>query len=684
MVRAAPVVVWLALGAILAAVTSRVADWFVMTDELLYERLAISIARLHSPVPQIHGVVIGNVNQLYPLLLAPVFASGDIARDLHSAHILDAFVMASAAIPAFLLARRVSSSVAASLLAAVLTVLVPWIALSSFLLTEVVAYPAFLWALLAFHVAVTRPSFRNDAFAVLALVIAIGARTQFVILALALPVLIVLHSHPKRHRALVAVYVIGALAALALFATGHSPLGTYGATVHGNPVPPEFFPAILTHVASIGLGFDMLPFLLGGAWLLANVRRDPFATLATTVVMLVTLEVASYDVRFGGGLVRDRYLFYLAPVFAIAFVAALCSERRPVWLAVPVTLLTTGLALAPLPVYAKFNVDTPASIVDNYLRDQLGGLTGARVFLVCAALLTGLLLVEGQALLGWRRFVPVLVVLALFATTARTAYAFERLFRIDGTAGRPLTSDPGPTMSWVDGAVGAHANVTAVPFPVIAGDYWSSVAYWWDLEFWNTSVDRVAGIPGEFEGTPSTFPKLALRFDDVGAANISPQGYVVQAVGDTRFHLAGAVVLNNRDAFLVRPDRPWHADWSTTGLYDDGWTRPDAVAHIRIYPYPGQGQPVTRSLTVSVFAPAGITSRAFSLGAARSTAGVNEVSQQTAVCVQPGRPTDVPFQVDGASLIPSDTRTVQSVALPRLGGLEVARIYLSGSVTPGC
>jgi hypothetical protein len=31
-----PVALWLALGAALALITSRVADWFVMTDELLY------------------------------------------------------------------------------------------------------------------------------------------------------------------------------------------------------------------------------------------------------------------------------------------------------------------------------------------------------------------------------------------------------------------------------------------------------------------------------------------------------------------------------------------------------------------------------------------------------------------------------------------------------------------------
>ena len=37
-----------------------------MTDELLYERLAISIAHGHSPFPHVHQAAIANVNQLYP------------------------------------------------------------------------------------------------------------------------------------------------------------------------------------------------------------------------------------------------------------------------------------------------------------------------------------------------------------------------------------------------------------------------------------------------------------------------------------------------------------------------------------------------------------------------------------------------------------------------------------------
>src|SRR5437763_10338863 len=103
-----PMTIWLVCAAILATITSRVADWFVMTDELLYERLALSVDRLHTPIPHVHGVAVGSINQLYPLLVAPVFASGTIADALQRAHVLNAFVITSAAVPAYLLTLRVT------------------------------------------------------------------------------------------------------------------------------------------------------------------------------------------------------------------------------------------------------------------------------------------------------------------------------------------------------------------------------------------------------------------------------------------------------------------------------------------------------------------------------------------------------------------------------------------------
>ena len=48
-------------------------------------------------------------NQLYPLLIAPLFGHGDVPFAITAAHVLNAIVMASAALPAYALARNLPS-----------------------------------------------------------------------------------------------------------------------------------------------------------------------------------------------------------------------------------------------------------------------------------------------------------------------------------------------------------------------------------------------------------------------------------------------------------------------------------------------------------------------------------------------------------------------------------------------
>jgi hypothetical protein len=99
---------WVVSAFVLSELTVRVRDWFDMTDEMRYERLAISIAQTHSLVPRVHGVDIRSFSQLYPLLIAPLFRHGLAPENVHAAHVLNAWIMSSACIPAFLLARRVT------------------------------------------------------------------------------------------------------------------------------------------------------------------------------------------------------------------------------------------------------------------------------------------------------------------------------------------------------------------------------------------------------------------------------------------------------------------------------------------------------------------------------------------------------------------------------------------------
>ena len=179
---ASVVAVALFLGWVLSLATTRVKNWFVMTDELYYERLAVSVAQTGSLLPRLHGELVPNVNQLYPVLISPLYGDGNVPASFAGAHRLNAFLIASAAIPVYLLARRIGLGRLVALWAGALSVAVPWVALASFLLTEVVAYPAFCWALLALTHAVARKSWRTDLLALVVIGVAVLARTQFVVL----------------------------------------------------------------------------------------------------------------------------------------------------------------------------------------------------------------------------------------------------------------------------------------------------------------------------------------------------------------------------------------------------------------------------------------------------------------------------------------------------------------------
>src|SRR5438876_1225946 len=180
---AALVALWLAAASGLQLLTTRVADWFVMTDELLYERLAISIARGHSPLPRVHRELVPSVDQLYPLLIAPLFGDRLVPSAFHGAHFLNAFVIGSACIPAYLLALR-------------------------------------------------------------GIAVAVLARTQFLVLLVVFPVVLLLlegRAAPARHRSLTWAYGLLAIGAAVLLSTGHtaSALGTYGSTLRGNLLPRD-------------------------------------------------------------------------------------------------------------------------------------------------------------------------------------------------------------------------------------------------------------------------------------------------------------------------------------------------------------------------------------------------------------------------------------------------------------
>jgi hypothetical protein len=614
-VVAALVALWLGVGTVLAVFFSgRIRDWSVMTDELLYAKLATSIATSGSPLPSVHGISIAVYNQLYPLLLAPFYGTLSPPDAFRAAHVLNAFVMASAAFPAYLLARQVVGRTW-SLGVATLSILVPWMILTGFLMTEAAAYPAFLWAMLGLQLATAEPSPRRDLLAAGALVLAVLARTQFAALVLVLPLAIVTHEVAqsrsvrggalaafRKHRVLAALYALGALGAVvvAVVDSAGGVLGVYAVTVEeGSLLPSGIWSSAARHIDAVAIGCGLAPLVLGGGWILASVVRwrtaqeQAFATLSLLTIVVLTFEVASFGIRFGSEVVRDRYLFYVVPLLLVGTAAALSGAppRRVALGASFVTLFFAATAAGlPFTTYPGVWVDSPASVLNDLLIEQSGDLaTGT--FVALLGLFTGVVLVLGL-LFAPRAAAPVVVcALSLFSILMLESEA-DRILSGSGLSGRPLAESPGLVLDWVDTVVPEGEEAAIVAYPVSTA--WDTTAIrWWDVEFWNRRATR-AYVTSDTHFTYTPFPVETLHFDretGIVANTDSAPAYVLGAPGDARFELAGSAVAANLGLVVRSVERPYRALWSVEGLQPDGWTRPGDAAWLAVH---GRGRVRTR------------------------------------------------------------------------------------------
>jgi len=690
LVRLAPAFgIWGAAATVLAMPARRVVDWFWMTDELLYERLAFSVVHTGSPLPSLHGQRVPVTNFLYPLVLSTVVGDHLVPTFLTRAHTLNAILMTSAAVPAYLTARSILRTQFAAHAAAALTVLVPWMIFASFLLTEAVAYPAFLWAVYLVQRTVAQPSAAADVLALGGLLLALLSRTQLVVLFAAAPLAVVLHERSvrnavRRHKVLAAAIAVAMLAVVAVIVAGRGPglLGNYRDTVGGSWLSGEMLRAAVEHAAVLALGIGLLPAIVGAAWLSARaLKRDALALLSVLAILVVLVEVTSFDVRFGYGLTHDRYLFYLAPLLLIGFLGALEDRRLPRWsLAAPLAIVLTGLASAKLPVFAKLNVETPVSTLDDYLLRAGHGVDGARATLIGCALLLLAVLALSRVVLPRPAVLVVFAAATALFLAGETAYAFKRLLTVNGTAGRPITVTQGAIFDWLDHLIGPNQEVTMIPYAQNPGDYWATTAFWWDLEFWNRSITRAAYPGNRFAEQQATFPKLHLTFDpSTGFANTSPTRYVAESDRETRFQIRGPSLTVQRDMRLIDASRPWRVDWMTFGLDDDGFTRPARRAAIRVFPEPDQQRPLMRYAAVEIQAHSARQGAELSSNTGSDRVRLESGAETTAqikVCVPARGHATVFVRPIGVAQVYGDLGARAGINQSRIRGVQIVRISL--------
>ena len=639
-----------AAALVLAVLASRVGDWAVMTDELLYERLALGI--VDGGVPRVRGELVDVFALLYPVLLAPVFLLFSLPGSVVAAHAWNGLLFASAAIPAVLLARRLAAT---PWLVAVLTVAIPWSVLTGFLMTENAAYPAFLWAILAIQHAAATPGDRAHALALGGVALATLARPQLVVLALVLALAVASEELRVRrglrvHRVLVAAVAFALLVVLALALTGSlgSAFGSYAPTVEeGSLLSRDTLRSALVHLDVVAVAIGIVPLLVGGGWALEAAVRAPvdperrtFAVIVVAVVVLLSLQVGSIVTRFPLGLeVKDRYLFYVVPLLFLATAVALTS--RP---AIAGLLVTTAVFVLTIgweefePVFG-ISLDSPGAVLHELLGRELGDVA---TWLAVAAGVVAVALVV--ALRKGVRLAPYVLGATAVLCTAETAYAWKRLLDSSGPSARPIATSPDHELSWVDHALGAGDDAGIVPFPV-GQEWFASAVAWWDVEFWNRQVTHAYLVDDRYTWTPEAFPLRRVEIDrETGRIEGGLGAHVVRTTLDARFGPRGPVVATARDLQLVRVEQPSRAAWLTIGLHEDGWTRANGIGTLRVF---GDGE---TSVTATVHAPDVEEPVGYDLGGARvGYLGSNETRElQFTVC---GR-ADVPIRALSSSPVP--------------------------------
>ena len=705
---------WIVAAAILAELTTRALDWFAKDDELRYERLAISIARTHSLVPRIHGVNIESYSQLYPLLIAPFFRHGLVPHNVETVHLANAWIMSSACIPAFFLARRVTGRRSAAYLTAALTVVMPWIVLSAMMMTEVASYPVSVWALLAIQRSTVSPSRRNDLVALAAIVLAYLARGELLVLIVVLPLAVLGYELRggernarrllRRHDLLAAVYGVLVVAAVALRLSGglSNVAGVYGSYAkHEQLLPRGIAGSFVEHLATFSLAFGVLPFVAGIAWLLANAANPPasperhaFAWIGSITVATVMFDGTNFDVLYNT-FVHDRFLLYLVPVVVIAVFCAVVDAAPLRWsLCLPTALVALGFAVGAIPAatWSQFETiddDTPISAVYRPLAQTFGSLTGARVALVLFVLLGSALLLLAGLLLPRVPVVALFAAVLVVALPATTAYTFKRFFGADDWASRPITNPQVEQFAWIDKTVGRNADVTIATYPV-SSDWFVNFRVWRDYQYWNASIDRDVELPrGTFTYSGFWFPKDYWHFDPrTGRASVSLTPYVLEAEQESRFRIAGKEIANAQGLALIRADRPWRTDWLAFGLYDDGWTRPGVTARVRVFATPGQRASILRGITFGVRAPDGVSSRPFTLSSNQGTvsgvAAQDTLFKGIEVCVPAGGFAEIRLHTPTSSAIPGDLATLATSLEPRTGGVFLSQVGLADETGGAC
>ncbi len=578
--RAVPVWAWLVLLVVVStlvryAVSRRTVAPWIMIDELIYSELAKSFAAGGHFTIRDHS---SNVYEfVYPVLISPAWAIFRSIPDAYgAAKAINSLVMSLAAVPAYVLARRVLGPWP-SLAAAALTVAIPSMVYTATLMTENAFYPIFLAAVLAFVLWLDRPTLARSALLAGTCLVAYLTRTQAIAFAPAVvtaPFLLSGREALRRYRPMYLLVAAGALLVVAVqLGRGRSIFGVFGAyqaASSSHYTVGDVTRWFLYHVSELDLSVGVLPFaalliLAVGMGALPRAQKV-FAAASVALAFWLVLEVAIFASEQSFR-VEERNMFYLAPLFSIALLVWIDRGLPRRGLAATAAIAAAAALPGALPYASLVGLnaisDTISLIPLGVLHEWGLALDDIGVVVVFSCIAAALLF-----LFVPRRYAVVLplVLVAYFAVQQAAIVGKHE----DQAALSLFGGITAPHRDWIDRSVGADAKVAAI---------WTGTTdkfTIWENEIFNRSVGTIyhtgASLPGDLDET-------RLRVDRRTGYLLGPDGRPVRStyvLTDGSLALQGTPVAEDakKGMTVYRTSGPVRQISRVEGIWpQDTWSR---------------------------------------------------------------------------------------------------------------
>ena len=521
---------------------------------------------------------------LVPWLTAPMWWLHPVATAYEAIKTVQAFVMAAAVFPAFLLARRVLSP-GWAYFAAVATIAGPALSYAPILVEEPWAYPAATLAFWLLVRAVDRPARWPIALAVGSCLLAVLVRSQLVALFGALGFGLVAlgwRTTPmRRWRATwsrwdwvgAVVLGVGAVVAVVAFLGHHSTEWSTVTTLwKGRIVESGSWAG-----GAFAIGIGIVPAIaLLAALAVPGAERDRPGVRAFVIVSggavvsfgwYAAVKGAYLSTNFSS-LIVERNLVYLAPLAFVATAYLLERGAAPIWSVVVAGAAVLGLVvwvpiergLDSFPYYEAHGLAILA-LANREWAWPLGRIeTAVEVVTVVGTVVVLLVGTRLRTRLsGIAAPVAIGTAVALLVWNV-TAEVYASIGEHDFSA-RVERNIPKPN-DWVDRAAGS-GSVTMLGQHMSDNPLGVS-----STEFWNRSIAKVWSVDGTGPGPGHTLTPDLL--DAEGTLWPNPRTDLVLASGGVE--VVGDEVAANQGSTLVRLDgNPIRLRSNTTGIAGDGW-----------------------------------------------------------------------------------------------------------------